>query len=125
MCSSDLLFIDARKIFTKIDRVLNEFSPKQIEKIAGTYRSYIGEKGYPKYEDVPGYCKVATLKEIEKNNFVLTPGRYVGAEDIEDDDESFEEKMKKLVTEYTELSEESKTLDKEIRKNLKELGFEI
>lgn len=123
--NGEVLFIDARKIFTKIDRVLNEFSPEQIEKIAGTYRSYIGEKGYPKYEDVAGYCKVATIKDIEKNNFVLTPGRYVGAEEIEDDDEPFEEKMKKLVKEYADLSEQSKTLDKEIRKNLKELGFGI
>jgi len=123
--SGETLFIDARKIFTKVDRVLNEFSPEQIEKIAGTYRSYIGEKGYPKYEDVAGYCKVATIPDIEKNNFVLTPGRYVGAEDIEDDDEPFEEKMKKLVSEYAKLSEESVKLDKEIRKNLKEIGFEI
>jgi len=123
--NGETLFIDARKIFTKIDRVLNEFSDEQIEKIAGTYRSYIGEKGYPKYKDIPGYCKIATIKEIQKNNFVLTPGRYVGAEDIEDDDEPFEDKMKRLTSEYAKLSEESKTLDKEIRKNLKELGFEI
>ena len=89
----ETLFIDARKIFTKVDRVLNEFSLEQIEKIAGTYRSFIGEEGYPKYKDIPGYCKVATIDEIEKNNFVLTPGRYVGAEEIEDDDEPFEEKI--------------------------------
>ncbi len=119
------LFIDTRKIFTKVDRVLNEFSEDQIQKISGTYRSYIGEKGYPKYEDVSGYCKVATKDEIAKNNFVLTPGRYVGAEDIEEDDEPFEDKMKRLVKEYANLSEKSKELDKEIRKNLKEIGFEI
>lgn len=119
------LFIDTRKIFTKVDRNLNEFSDEQIEKMTGTYRSYIGEKGYPKYKDISGYCKIATKEEIAKNNFVLTPGRYVGAEEIEDDDEPFEDKMNKLVSEYTKLSEESKTLDKEIRKNLKELGFAI
>lgn len=121
----ETLFIDARKIFTAIDRAQNEFSEEQIEKISGTYRSYVGEEGYPKYKDIPGYCKVATIKEIEKNNFVLTPGRYVGAEDIEEDDEPFEDKMKRLVKEYSKLSEKSKDLDKEIRKNLKELGFEI
>jgi len=119
------LFIDARKIFTKVDRRINTLSTEQIEEIAGTYRSFIGEEGYPKYKDVPGYCKVSTREEIEENKFVLTPGRYVGSEDIDDDDEPFEEKMKKLTSEYAKLSEESKTLDKEIRKNLKEIGFEI
>ena len=121
----EILFIDARKIFTPIDRAHNEFSTEQIEKIAGTYRSFIGEKGYPKYEDVAGYCKAVKIKDIEKNNFVLTPGRYVGAEEIEDDGEPFPEKMKRLTQEYARLSEESAKLDKEIRKNLKEIGFEI
>jgi type I restriction enzyme M protein len=123
--NGETLFIDARKIFTKVERVLNEFSEEQIEKIAGTYRSFIGEKGYPKYKDVCGYCKVATIDEISKNNFVLTPGRYVGAEDIEDDDEPFEKKMKRLTQEYSKYSEEAKKLDIEIRKNLKAIGFEI
>lgn len=72
-----------------------------------------------------GYCKVVKILDIEKNNFVLTPGRYVGAEEIEDDGEPFEDKMKRLTTEYAKLSEESKKLDKEIRKNLKGIGFEI
>lgn len=123
--NGETLFIDARKIFTPIDRVQNEFSQEQIDKIAGTYRSYIGEKGYPKYKDVQGYCKVATIEDIAKFNHVLTPGRYVGAEEIEEDDEPFQQKMKLLVNEYDKLSEESKKLDKDIRKNLKELGFEI
>jgi len=121
----ETLFIDARKIFTTIDRAHNELSEEQIQKIAGTYRSFIGEKGYPKYKDIAGYCKVVKIKDIEKNNFVLTPGRYVGAEEIEDDGEPFEDKMKRLTSEYAKLSEESKILDKEIRKNLKDIGFEI
>ena len=121
----ETLFIDARKIFTPISRVQNDLTADQIEKIAGTYRSYVGEEGYPKYKDVPGFCKVATKEEIAKFGYVLTPGRYVGAEDVEEDDEPFEEKMKKLTTEYGELVEKSKELDKQIRKNLKDLGFEI
>ena len=121
----ETLFIDARKIFTPVDRAHNELSEEQIQKIAGTYRSFIGEKGYPKYEDVAGYCKAVKIEDIEKNNFVLTPGRYVGAEEIEDDGEPFEDKMKRLTSEYAKLSEESKKLDVEIRKNLKEIGFEI
>ena len=121
----ETLFIDARKIFTVVDRAHNELSEEQIQKITGTYRSFIGEKGYPKYKDVAGYCKAVKIADIEKNNFVLTPGRYVGAEEIEDDGEPFEDKMKRLTSEYANLSEESKKLDKEIRKNLKEIGFEI
>ncbi len=121
----ETLFIDARKIFTPIDRVQNDLTDEQLEKIAGTYRSYVGEKGYPKYKDIPGYCKVATKEEIAKFGYVLNPGRYVGAEDIEEDDEPFKEKMKRLTKEYGELSEKSKDLDKQIRKNLKDLGFEI
>lgn len=122
--NGETLFIDARNIFTKVDRVLNEISPEQIEKVAGTYRSFIGEEGYSKYGDIPGYCKVATIDEIEKNNFILTPGRYVGAEVIEDD-EPFEEKMKRLTEEYSKLAEESKKLDEEILKNFKEISFDI
>jgi len=121
----ETLFIDARKIFTPINRVQNNLTEKQIEQISGTYRSYVGEKGYPKYKDVPGYCKVVKIKDIAKFNYVLTPGRYVGAEDVEEDDEPFEEKMKRLTKDYGELSEKSKELDKQIRKNLKDLGFEI
>ena len=75
--NNEILFIDARKIFTPIDRVQNELSPEQIERIAGTYRSYIGENGYPKYKDICGYCKVATKEEIAKFNYILTSGKYV------------------------------------------------
>ena len=121
----ETLFIDARKIFTQVDRAHNELSEEQIQKIAGTYRSFIGEKGYPKYKDVPGYCQVSKIEDIAKNNYVLTPGRYVGAEEIEDDGEPFEDKMKRLTQEYARLTDESAKLDKEIRKNLKEIGFEI
>ncbi len=123
--TGETLFIDARKIFTSIDRAHNELSEEQIQKIASTYRSFIGEKGYPKYKDVAGYCKAVKIADIEKNNFVLTPGRYVGAEEIEDDGEPFPEKMRRLTSEYAKLSEESKKLDVEIRKNLKGIGFEI
>ena len=121
----ETLFIDARKIFTQVDRAHNKLSEEQIQKITGTYRSFIGEKGYPKYEDVAGYCKAVKIEDIEKNNFVLTPGTYVGGEDIEDNGEPFPEKMKRLTTEYDRLTKESAKLDKEIRKNLKESGFEI
>ena len=121
----ETLFIDARKIFTSIDRAHNELSEEQIQKIAGTYHSFIGKKGYPKYKDELGYCKKTTIRDIEKNNFVLTPGRYVGIEEEEEDMESFQEKMTNLTHEYAKLSAESKKLDKDIKKNLAGIGFEI
>ena len=65
------------------------------------------------------------IEDIVKSNFILNPGRYVGTEDVEDDNETFPEKMKRLTQEYVRLSKESQKLDKEIRKNLKEIGFEI
>ena len=120
-----ILFIDARNIFTPISRAQNELSNEQIEKISSTYRSYIGEKGYPKYKNISGYCRVVIKDEIAKNNYVLTPGRYIGTEEVKEDVEPFEEKMKRFTKEYTELTEKSKTLDKKIQQNLKDLGFEI
>jgi type I restriction enzyme M protein len=121
----ETLFIDARKIFTKVDRSHNELSEKQIQKIAGTYRSFIGEEGYPKYEDVAGYCKAVKIEDIEENDFVLFPGRYVGAPPIKDDGIPFPVKMKKLTMDYGALLKESNKLDQEIQKNLKGIGYEI
>lgn len=121
----ETLFIDARKIFTRVNRVLNEFSLEQIEKIAATYRSFTGEQGYPKYEDIAGYCKAVTIEDIEKNKFILTPGLYVGAETLIADGISFETKMKTLLAEYSSLDKQSRKLDLEIRKNFSELGFDV
>jgi type I restriction enzyme M protein len=121
----ETLFIDARKIFTSVDRSHNELSEKQIQRIAGTYRSFIGEKDSQKYENEQGYCKVATIKDIEKNKFILHPGRYVGAVDLDDDDEPFPEKMQRLTQEFSKLTTDSINLDKEINKNLKSMGFGI
>ena len=119
----ETLFIDAQKIFTSDDRSHNKLSEKQIQRIAGTYHSFIGGKGYPKYKDIPGYCKVAKIKDIKNKKFILHPGRYVGVKDLDVDDELFPDKMKRLTTEYGRLTKESIKLDHEIRKNLKEIGF--
>lgn len=123
--NGETLFIDAKKIFTPIDRKQNEFSQTQLDQIISTYRSYIEVKGYPKYENILGYCKTATIEDVRKENFNLNPSRYVGNEEIEHDDVSFQEKMKELTQEYVILTKESVKLDKEYRKNLKELGFKI
>lgn len=120
----ETLFIDARKMGTLIDRVHRELTDEDIEKIVTTYHSWRGDKGIiAKYEDVAGFCKSATTEEIESHGFVLTPGRYVGAEEVEDDGEPFEEKMKRLVAELNSQFAESAKLEKAIRANLKGLGY--
>jgi type I restriction enzyme M protein len=118
-----VLFIDARKMGTLVDRVHRELTEDDIKKISDTYHSWRNKNG--KHKDVKGYCKSATLKEIQEQVYILTPGRYVGAEDIEEDDEVFDEKMKRLTAELSEQFAESKVLEKEIKKNLTGLGFEV
>src|SRR5208282_4253005 len=90
------LFIDARKMGRMIDRVQRELTKEDIARIAGTYHAWRGDKGAGKYEDTAGFCKSATQDEIRTHGHILTPGRYVGAEEIEDDGEPFEDKMKRL-----------------------------
>jgi type I restriction enzyme M protein len=119
------LFIDARKMGTLIDRVHRELTDEEIGKIAATYHAWRGEAGAGTYEDVPGFCKSASLEEIRKNGYVLTPGRYVGAEDVEDDGEPFDEKMKRLTALLHHQFTESQNLEKTIRENLKGLGYEL
>lgn len=116
-----ILFIDARNMGVMIDRRHRELTDEEIRKIASTYHAWRGEAG--KYEDVAGFCKSATLEEVEKNNFILTPGRYVGVVEEEEDNEAFEEKMKRLTEELAKQMEESKKLDEEIKKNLEKIGW--
>ena len=119
----ETLFIDARKLGTMIDRVHRELTDDDIAKIADTYHAWRGDKDAGEYEDVPGFCKSANLDEIRKHGHVLTPGRYVGAEAVEDDGEPFEEKMKRLVATLREQQNEAAKLDAAIAANLKELGY--
>ncbi len=117
------LFIEARKMGYLVDRVHRDLSDEEIARIARTYHAWRGEKDAGKYEDVPGFCKSAKMEEIASHGYVLTPGRYVGAEAAEDDNEPFEEKMKRLVTKLEEQFTQSTKLEAQIRRNLKELGY--
>jgi type I restriction enzyme M protein len=119
----ETLFIDARKMGELTDRTHRELTEDGIARIAGTYHAWRGEKGAGKYEDIPAFCKSATLKEIEAHGHVLTPGRYVGAEEIEDDGVPFEEKMAELSAELYEQMSEAGELDAAIRQNLEVLGY--
>src|SRR3989344_1200833 len=118
----EILFIDARNMGTMIDRRHRELTTEDIKKITDAYHAWRGEG--EKYEDVNSLCKSANLKDVEKNNFILTPGRYVGTEEVEDDGEPFEEKMKRLTEELKEQFAEGKKLEEEIKINLWKIGFE-
>ncbi|MGH9891107.1 MAG: N-6 DNA methylase, partial [bacterium] len=116
----EVLFIDARKLGMMVSRTQKELTDEDITRIADTYHSWRGKDG--DYGDVPGFCKAATLEEIRRHGHVLTPGRYVGAEDAEDDGEPFDEKMKRLTAALFEQQAEGAKLDAAIAVNLKRLG---
>lgn len=115
------LFLDCRNFGHMVDRAHRDLSEDDIEKIANTYKDFVAEKDIEEL----GYAHQADLKEIEENSFVLTPGRYVGLEELEDDGEPFEEKMDRLTSELGELFEESNKLEKLIREQLGAIGYGI
>ncbi|HRQ90151.1 MAG TPA: N-6 DNA methylase, partial [Bacteroidia bacterium] len=136
------LFIDARKMGSMVSRVNRELTEEDIRKIAGTYHLWRGDphpaSGHPlplgegrgegnpairTYADIPGFCRSATTQDIASHGWVLTPGRYVGAEAAEDDGEPFEEKMPRLVAELNAQFAESAKLEAQIKRNLEGLGY--
>ncbi len=119
----EILFIDARKMGVMIDRRHRELTEEEINKISETYHNWRNKNG--KYEDIKGFCKAAKIEEVAKNGYVLTPGRYVGTDFEMEDDEVFEEKMKRLTADLSRQFKESKELEEKIRENLKKVGFEI
>ena len=106
---------------TMVSRKLRELTETDIQKIADTYAAFVDGT----LEDMKGYCAVADTAEIEKQDYILTPGRYVGIEEQEDDDEPFEEKMDRLTEELSDLFTKSHELEDEIRKKLGAMGYEI
>lgn len=117
----EILFIDARNTGTMIDRRHKILTDEDTRKISDTYHMWRGEK--EGYEDIKGFCRSVKLEEVRQQNWVLTPGRYVGSEEKEEDMEEFEEKMEKLTSELAEQFEMSKELEDEIKKNLERIGF--
>jgi type I restriction enzyme M protein len=121
----ETLFIDARQLGTMTSRTNRELNQADIDQIAGTVHAWRQDGEVLKsYEDVAGFCYSARLEEIEKNGFVLTPGRYVGAADQEEDDEPFDQKMKRLTMLLRQQQEEGAKLDQQISRNLAWLGFD-
>jgi len=121
--SGHTLFIDARKLGRMRDRTHRELEENDIGRIARAYHAWRGEPDAGDYEDVPGFCKSAGLQEIQAHGYVLTPGRYVGAEAVEDDGEPFAEKMARLTATLEDQFAESARLEAAIRENLRGLGF--
>jgi type I restriction enzyme M protein len=116
----ETLFIDARKMGSMIDRVQRELTEEDIAKISDTYHDW---KSGEKYENVAGFCRSTTLKEIQEQGYVLTPGRYVGATELKEDDEPFDEKMNRFTEELQSQFSESEKLKGLIQDNLKRLGY--
>jgi type I restriction enzyme M protein len=116
----ETLFIDARNLGYMKDRVLRDFAPEDIRKIADTFHAW--KKG-ENYADETGFSKAARLEDIKKHDYVLTPGRYVGAAEQEADSELFEDKMARLAAQLNEQFDESARLEAAIRENLARLGY--
>jgi type I restriction enzyme M protein len=131
--------MDARRMGRMVDRVHRELTDEDIRRIA-TYYAWRGVSPHPAsghplpvgegrgegvavYRDIPGFCKSATLEEIRRHGYVLTPGRYVGAAEQEDDGEPFDQKMQRLVAQLREQQAEAAKLDAAIAASLKELGY--
>ncbi|MFA6423296.1 MAG: class I SAM-dependent DNA methyltransferase [Patescibacteria group bacterium] len=126
----EILFIDARKMGTMVDRRHRELTDEDVRTISETYHNWRNlspsvipseAEGSFKYEDKKGFCKAAKIEEVEKNGYVLTPGRYVGTELVEEDDEVFEEKMQRLTAELNQQFVQSKELEEKIKENLKKV----
>ncbi|MEM5276694.1 class I SAM-dependent DNA methyltransferase [Cupriavidus taiwanensis] len=123
----EVLFIDARKLGSMISRVQAELADDTIDRIADTVAAWRGEagEGVGEYQDVLGYCRSVKLAEIAEHGHVLTPGRYVGAEEVEADDEAFAEKMQKLTEKLGEQMAKGAELDQLVRQRLGGLGYEF
>ena len=115
------LFIDARKMGYMVDRKHRDFTFEDIKKLANTFESF--QNGT--LEEVKGFCTIATTEDIAKQDYILTPGRYVGIAEQEDDGELFDDKMKRLTSELSDMFKKSRELEDEIRKKLSAIGYEI
>ncbi|WP_315080564.1 class I SAM-dependent DNA methyltransferase [uncultured Clostridium sp.] len=117
-----ILFIDARKMGTMVTRKHRELSDEEIKEIYDTYHAWRDEN---EYEDIKGFCKCASLEEVRDHEYILTPGRYVGIEEVEDDGEPFDEKMTRLTGDLAEMFAKSHLLEDEIKKRLGAIGYEL
>ena len=119
--SGKTLFIDGRNLGKMVTRRNRELTPEDITKVSKAYHDFKTQNG--EYEDIAGFCKVADLEEIKEHDYVLTPGRYVGSEAVDEDDEAFAEKMERLTTELNEQFVKSHELEQKIKENLTKINL--
>jgi type I restriction enzyme M protein len=121
--SDETLFVDAREEYKSIGKTQNVFIQEHIDKIVKKFRAYRGENAAGEYEDEKGFCKVANTEDIKDNRYIITPGRYVGIKNQNEDDEPFEVKMERLSADLREDFDKANDLQKQIEENLEVLGF--
>ena len=123
--SHEILFIDAREMGVMISRRQKELSDKDLAKISAAYHSWRSKEYKETYKDIPGFCKSASIQEIRKSNYILTPGRYIDFKEIEEDEQAFEEKMQQLTAALKGQMQKAQTIDESIKINLKKIGYEF
>jgi type I restriction enzyme M protein len=122
--NNEILFIDARELGTMISRKQKELSDKDIAKISGTYHNWRSKEHFEtNYKDIPGFCQAANIQEVRKNNYILTPGRYIDFKEAEEDGVAFEDKMQQLTGALKEQMQKAAALDETIKENLNKIGY--
>lgn len=121
--SNEILFIDARELGTMISRKQKELTENDIQKISDTYHNWRNKND--SYKDIPGFCKAANIQEIRKNNHILTPGRYIDFKEIEEDDQTFHEKMTYLTATLKEQMKKAGEIDNKVKESLRKIGYEL
>ena len=123
--ANEILFIDARELGTMISRKQKELSEKDIATISNTYHNWREKNANTIYNDIAGFCKAATIEDVRKNNYILTPGRYIDFKEAEDDGVSFDDKMKQLTKTLKERMQKAVLLDNDIKNNLEKIGYKL
>ncbi len=123
--SNEILFIDARELGVMVSRKQRELTDVDIAKISDTYHNWRGKEFSEKYNDTPGFCKSTNIQDVRKNNYILTPGRYIDFATTEEDEQEFAEKMYHLTLTLKEQMQKAQSIDENIKTNLKKIGFEL
>ena len=123
--TGEILFIDAREIGSMISRRQKELTEADLAKIADAYHNWRSKETFDQYKNEAGFCKSVNTQEVRKNNYILTPGRYIDFKEAEDDGETFDEKMRELTAELAGQMAAAQTLDQQIKDNLAKIGYEL
>ena len=123
--SNEILFIDCRAMGSMISRKQRELTDKDILKISDTYHNWRSKEYQDSYKDIPGFCQAANIQQVRKNNYILTPGRYIDFAAEVEDGIAFEDKMQKLAATLKEQMQKATALDETIKANLKKIGYEL